>query len=173
MKWLKGIVIGILVIIVVLWAIVKITTKYSSVTELEALFLENEEKFCTAAEILTNVCSENDNNIKIYTENFYANSSSNKIFVEQVGELYFISFDHPYSHEDCIKMYDAVNELFSSHELWGITGSAYGMTFCASLSYGIECDIIYSKDGTVPTVQLTVKEQTKICDGWYAIISHD
>lgn len=174
MRWIKRIFAGVAVIFLILFLIVKITTEYSTVIELENLFLENEEEFRRAAEVLTDVFLKTGGSINIDTENIYADANDDRIIVEQINELYFISFnDEVYSQEEYRKMYDAVEMLFLSLKIDAIAGSEQQIIFCVELAYGVESDIYFRTDGAQPAVLQTVKEQAEICDGWYAIISHD
>lgn len=173
MKWLKRISVGLVLIFFALWLIVRITTNYSTAKELEDLFSANKEIFRRAAEVLTEVLSKHDDGININTKNFYADSADDRLVIEKIEKLYFVSVNEHYTQEEYLQMYDVVDELFSSLELWGIAGTGQEVTFCVSLSAGVESDIIYRADGTPPTVLQTVKEQSRICDGWYAVITHD
>lgn len=174
MKWIMRIFVGILVVIVLLWAIVRITTRYHDAEDLEKVFLENEEEFRIAAAKLSEILLRNDNNgINISTKNYYAEPYREGLFVEQIGTLYFITTNSPYPQEEYINIYDAVAVLISSLDLYAIAAGPDAICFCASLSYGIDCDIFYTADGESPRVDHTIKDQVKICDGWYAVITHD
>lgn len=172
-KWVKRIFVILLVIFSVLWLLVRFTADFRSANELEELFWENENEFRKAAQVLADIFPPSGG-IKIDTKNIYADANDERIVVKQINGLFFISsHGEDYSQKEYQKMHDAVESLFSSLKIEGVAGGKNVITFCVSLSYGIECDIIYTADGTQPTVFLTVEDQAKICDGWYAIISHD
>ena len=173
MKWIKRLSIGMLIAFFMLWLIVGLTTNHTTVQELKNLFFENEGDFRRTAEVLTEVLSKHDAGISINTRNFYADRTDDRLVVEKIGSLYFVSVDEHFTQEEYFKMYDAVADLISSERLWGISGSGEKVTFCVSLHNGIESDIIYKADGTPPAVLQTVKEQGEICDRWYSIITHD
>jgi hypothetical protein len=133
---------------------------------------ENENDFRRAARVLTDVISNNQDTISISTTKHSENISSDRIVVEQMKDLYFISYN-TYSQEDYTLMYDAVAVLFSLLEIEGIAVTDDEIYFCISSYYGIVSDIIYRSDDEQPSVLHTVKEQEKINDGWYIVISHD
>ena len=175
MKWIKRIFVCLLVLFIVLWVIVKSTTKYTTGKELERLFTENENDFRRAAQILTDVLSNNKDTISISsisTSKYSGDIPNDRFVVEQLNDLYFMSYN-TYSQEDYILMYDAVDVLFSSLEIEGVAVANEQIYFCISSYAGTVSDIIYRSDDEQPFVFHTVKEQSKISDGWYIVISHD
>ena len=173
MKWIIRILAGLLAFLLGLIAIVRLTTKYHTAEDLENLFLEDQEAFCEAKNVLLDMRSKHPVGITISSDNFYAQFPESHRHVVQIGSLFFTSSVDCYSQQEYNVMYKAVAPLFLQHDLDSIAINTKAIVFCASLSYGVECDIIYRVDGDQPVVFWTIEDQVDIGDGWYAIISTD
>lgn len=173
MKWTIRILVGLLAAFLGLIAIARLTTKYHTAEDLEDLFLENQEAFCEAKNVLLDICLKHNSEISISKKNHFAQSPDSGRHVVQVGSLYFISLEDLYSQEEYKRMYDAVEDLFLSHDLYAISGDTKEIGFGAYLSYGIHCAILYRADGGQPKVVTSLHDQLEIGDGWHAIISTD
>ena len=166
--------VSILMIFVLLWNAVWITTEQHT-DDLEKLFWENEEEFQMVADKLIKILLRDDvyHCTYIVTEPYDIGP-----FVEQIGSLYFYTLDSPFyprhPKQDYYDMYDAVEGIILSLDLFGITVERAGIEFCVSMSGDNICRIFYVPNGAPLNVDLMeVKEKTKICDSWYAVITYD
>ena len=178
MKWLKGLFVGIVLGFIVLCTIANLDAGYHGAADLERHFLENEEKYREAAEVLSDIAQRTD-----IPERFgwalaicrYDMSSKEEAFTEQVGSLYFNTYTSyaPYLQEEYTKMYDAVVDLFSSEDVYTIAVGAEQIKFYNDEDYGVVYNIICAEDKTKIYVPMDIREQLEICDGWYAVVSSD
>ena len=178
MKWLKGLFVGVVLSFVTLCTIANLDTGYSGAKDLERHFLENEEKYREAAEVLSDIAQRADIPERygwVLSIDRYDMSSMEEAFAEQVGSLYFNTYTSyaPYSQEEYTKMYDAVVELFSSEDVYAIAVGAEQIKFYNDEDYGVIYNIIYAEDETKIYVPMELREQLEICDGWYAVVSSD
>lgn len=173
MKWIIRIIAGLLVIFLVLLVIVRLNIKYHTAEDLEEIFLEKQEAFCEAKNVLLDICLKHNSEISISKKNHFAQSPDSGRHIVQVGSLYFISSDDPYSQEEYKRMYDATQDILLSNDLYGISGDTKEIGFGAYFSRGIHCVIIYRADGNQPKVGMAIRDQLELGDGWYAIISTD
>lgn len=148
-------------------------TKFDSSKELMELFYANEDAFCDAAVTLDKLAQKYDVGINICRENIYENTTSERLFVRKVHDLYFISLDQAYTDEDYLEVYDIVAVLFSSLNIAGIAGGETQIQFCIESVYGIESSIFYRTDGHDPSVSFPSIDKMEFKENWFAIVCSD
>ena len=141
-----------------------------SCDDLAVLFAQNKGSFENAAELIS--AYPCDRTLWIDRED----PCDDRLVTIQVEELYFCFARNALSltAEDCKKLYDAVEPLFSNAGIEGIAYGTFQIQFCVASSYGVEFNIIYVYSEYGPDGSFShTKEERLLAPNWYALISND
>lgn len=169
MKWFYSI-ISILMTPVLLIAIYGIFSEHNT-ENLETLYWENEEEFCEVADELIRITRRNETPIGTYIS---TESTADMRLAEQKDDLYFYTTLYSYPKTDYADMYASVVDLISSQDLVCVAVDPGRVDFCVAQTYFGSFHLFYVADGApFKTDMMMIKEKTKICDGWYAVVTYN
>lgn len=172
MKWFYSVV-SILMTPILLITMYGILFEHN-IENLETLFWENEEEFRLVADELSDIYSQDDGFGRTY---IVTEPLTTGTFIKQIDSLYFYAFDQPsffcQPMQHYYDMYAAVEDIFSSLNLFSIVIDPNRIDFCTSSSYDVDCHIIYMRSGTPLDVEVNIKENSIITNDWYAAVSYN